>query len=103
MNLTYNEIRDPKYGPTIFVQNDAPEPPVEAPVPAWKEQVDLAVELVGEKGVAELERLTTAIFLLKKEDSRADEELASMMHRLKPHISEDDALTTLRKARSLLS
>ncbi len=101
MGLVYKDISNPQYGPTVFVKNGVPGPSDDA-VPAWKEKVDHVVKFVGDKGVAELERLSTAIFLLNK-DSRTNEDLARKMYSLKPHIPEDDALDTLKHARSLLS
>lgn len=52
-------------------------------------------EWFGAKGVADLEKLATAVWV-RIESPEADEQaLAERMHELKPHISVDDALQAL--------
>lgn len=60
-------------------------------------------EWFGAKGVAELEKLATALWV-RIESPEADEQAqARRMHELKPHISVEDALLALADVRTMQS
>jgi hypothetical protein len=53
----------------------------------FKRQIHFVAETLGNKKVADLERLATALYIIKKEPSGDVDERAVIMQELKPHIS----------------
>lgn len=58
--------------------------------------IDRIAALLGGKGVAELERLATALYVSRNVDARDPEALASRIGELKPHISHAAALDAVK-------
>jgi len=94
------ETSDPRYGPSYlpgkmgdFVLEHFPRT-----VHRYRGQVDFVAERLGSKGVAELERLATALYVRlgdkKKPGVRSG---ADRIRRLKPHISKADAEQAVRE------
>jgi hypothetical protein len=55
----------------------------------------------GKKGVADLERLTTALYFIKNFKERTHEENASYIHKLKPHIKEEIAIQAIKSINNI--
>lgn len=55
----------------------------------------------GPKRVGDLEKLATALYLVRTHSGKTDEQLAEEMHRLKPHLSIEDARMALREFHDL--
>jgi hypothetical protein len=54
--------------------------------------ISFVAERLGGKGVAELERLTTAFYVTSELESDAEvDERASLLHELKPHVEQEQA------------
>jgi len=62
----------------------------------FRNAIERITKFVGSRGVAELERLSTALLLLKpNQNGKSVQELADELVRLKPHIRREKALEAL--------
>jgi hypothetical protein len=59
-------------------------------------------DLVGSRGVAELERTATALMFLTEDRNASDETLVAKVQEVKPHISQSDALSAVEEMRQFL-
>lgn len=63
----------------------------------YNSQVKFVADQFGDKGVAELERLATALFVTKKFESNKNiESRADLITKLKPHVKLNEALDAVR-------
>ena len=62
----------------------------------YETKISFIARALGAKGVVELERLTTALWVTKKSDFRDVDSRASAISALKPHIRHDQALEAVR-------
>lgn len=61
-------------------------------------QMDFVAERLGSKGVAELEKLATALYVTRELGRTATpEQRAKQIHAYKPHVSEPDALAAVHE------
>lgn len=60
-------------------------------------RIDSVAGWFGNKGVAELERLATALWVQDRGTGKDEICLAEEIHKIKPHISNEDALAALRE------
>jgi hypothetical protein len=83
------EPRSVPYGPSLRPTNSAEELKERFPktMAAYGERIDFVARILGGKGVAELERLATALFVTKKNPRGSKEQRAEMINTLKPHVS----------------
>lgn len=65
-------------------------------------ETDEVVEYLGSRGVSALERLTTAVYLVKEDPEGDDEALAEELRRVKPHVSGPAAADAIKRARGFL-
>lgn len=68
-------------------------------VNAYWEELDKIADFIGNQGVAALERLATALYFMSSHPDAPDEEIASMVHAEKPHVSLEAALEATREVR----
>lgn len=69
----------------------------------YKDDIISAAEVIGNKGVAELEQLATALFITKENPQlKKIEKRAEIIHQLKPHISRKDAKQALEAIEKFL-
>ena len=61
------------------------------------EHVARVVQFVGRRGVAELERLSTALYVTIQQDNHSMESRAERIHHLKPHVSVESATEAVRE------
>lgn len=91
------------YGPTLVKTIAADR--IIAAFPKTTSQVAAPIEFVakqiGDAGVADLERLATALFLLNRNAGKNDDQVADGLRRLKPHVAEDAALDAVRTIRQM--
>jgi hypothetical protein len=91
------------YGPTL-VKTAAADRIIDA-FPKTIAQVGAPIEFVasqiGDAGVADLERLATALFLINRNADKSDDQVAEDLRRLKPHVAEDAALDAVRTVRQM--
>ncbi|MBP3959523.1 hypothetical protein J8F10_30125 [Gemmata sp. G18] len=71
---------------------------------AYRPQTEFVAAQLGSKGIAELERLATAVFLtLREPDRKTSADRAARLHELKPHIPLDAAHTAVAEADALIA
>ena len=61
------------------------------------EDVMHVVQFVGRRGVAELERLSTALYVTARQDEKSIESRAKRIHNLKPHVSVESAAEAVKE------
>jgi uncharacterized protein YwgA len=82
------------YGPALVITDQGRELTKRFPVTLKKftNNVNFVAERLGDKGVNELEKLATALFVIKNEPShKSTNERAARIHELKPHVSLEEA------------
>jgi hypothetical protein len=57
----------------------------------YREDIKRVAEIVGDKPVSELERLATALYVIREDSTRNIERQSARIVELKPHVSDDDA------------
>ncbi|HEX2095260.1 MAG TPA: hypothetical protein VHG28_22880 [Longimicrobiaceae bacterium] len=73
-------------------------------VKAHARDVEFVADKLGNKAVAELERLATALFITREPSAPADVEgRAERMHALKPHVSVEQARAAIEEIDRLLA
>lgn len=68
----------------------------------FKAQIRFVADALGDKGVAQLERLATALYVTLDAKSTPAPDRASRIRELKPHIDSDMALAAVRELDSLV-
>ena len=103
--LLENVVRQPGYGPTVVLTSDGKEFLERFPktLRRYERQVDFVAERLGDKGVSELERLVTAVYLNARHPDDSLEERADALVQIKPHISMYEAREAFREADRLAS
>ena len=87
----------PPYGPHLHASDTAQPYLNNFPktIGSFGSAMDFVVHKLASKNVAELERLSTALYVRLEKPEAEDGELAEEMHRLKPHVSVQEALVAL--------
>ena len=63
----------------------------------YSEDVRRVVQLVGRRGVAELERLSTALYVTVRQCEESIASRAARIHELKPHVSVESAAEAVKE------
>ena len=63
--------------------------------------IEFVAQRLGNKKVLELERLATALYVIRERPDTTTAEQALEIHRLKPHVSIDEARAALRTVESM--
>lgn len=66
-------------------------------------QVEFVADVIGSRSASVLERLGTAVYLLKSSPSRDLNQLALMFNQLKPHVSVDAAHDALQEMQETIA
>ena len=90
----------PTYLPTAFSETYLERFP--NTTARYIKQVEFVAGELSDKGVAELERLATALFVANREGIRNVEQRAEILVELKPHISSTDALSACEQVNRLV-
>jgi uncharacterized protein YwgA len=69
---------------------------------AYGDAVDQVAAFIGDRGVGALERLGTALMLLKERYEESDDELAASLTDIKPHVTQASAVEAIREVRGFL-
>jgi hypothetical protein len=69
---------------------------------SFRQPIADVVEFVGAQGVATLERLSTAVYLLRRDPQASDARLMQELRDVKPHISEPNAQDAVTRTREFL-
>lgn len=99
------QVQPQPYGPKLIPTQQAKKIEAEFPNTLAKkaDRIKFIVEVVGDKGVSELERLATALFITRREmAAMSKEERAARLHEVKPHISKASALEAMEQIDDLL-
>ncbi|HWF24756.1 MAG TPA: hypothetical protein VG275_04885 [Solirubrobacteraceae bacterium] len=104
--LVEREVQVPPYGPRFVVTDRGRE--LEArfgrTMDRYSDVLDWVAERVGERGVTELERLATALWVTRELGERASvEERTGRLHQVKPHVSLADASDAVREIDEMLA
>jgi uncharacterized protein YwgA len=96
------ELRPP-YGPGLYptksgtnVHNHFPKT-----INKYSRELTFVTEYLGNKGVAELERMGTALLVTLENQDSDIRTKALKIHRLKPHVSEEDAYLALQEVEKM--
>ena len=98
-------VRNPDYGPSLLPTADSATFLERFPktISRYSRQIQFVAESLGNKGVSDLERIATAVFIINRLKSIKGERRAEEMVRLKPHISPFDAKEAIREAERLIN
>ena len=101
--LIDRETRPAPYGPTLKPSDSGiklllQHPSTTAPFEA---AIGLVAHQFGKRGVTDLERVSTAMYVTRMGDREPDER-AKQITELKPHVSREDALTAIKEVDKLL-
>jgi uncharacterized protein YwgA len=97
------QIRDPRYGP-CYVPGELSGTLLEhypKTTSRFRREIDFVAERLGTKGVTELERLATALYVERKLSVDAQKR-ADKIIELKPHISRSDALAAVQEVDQMI-
>ena len=89
----------PPYGPHLHASSTA-QPYLDnfpKTIGSFESAMDFVVRKLASKNVAELERLSTALYIRLEKPTADDRALAEEMHQLKPHVSISEALEALHE------
>lgn len=97
-------VPDPRYGPQLLVteEGQALERELKRMTERYGESLDWVSGALGGRGVMDLERLATAMWLTRRKSGSVRERAESLV-RIKPHISLDDAITSVEEIDSLIT
>jgi len=98
-------VRNPDYGPTLLPTSDSVVFLQRFPktLSRYSEQIGFVADQLNDMGVSDLERLTTAVFVVKRLDQLKEADRAREITRLKPHISMSDANEAVGDAEKLIA
>lgn len=97
-------VRDPNYGPSVVVTDESRDFLKRFPktMKRYAQQIDFVADFIGNRNVADLERVGTAVFLIKRSDNTNLEDTAIEIVELKPHVSIIDAKEAVREAEQFM-
>lgn len=92
-------VRNPRYGP-CYVPGELADSLLERfpkTIGAYTKEIEFVAQRLGSKGVADLERVATALFVRKEAGDAGVTEKARQITQLKPHISMPDAQAAIQE------
>jgi uncharacterized protein YwgA len=104
--LLEREVQVPPYGPRFIVTDRGREleQRFARTMDRYGDALDLVTERLGDRGVMELERLATALWVTRELDEEAPvEDRAARLHQVKPHVSLGDAADAVREIDDMLA
>jgi hypothetical protein len=92
-------VRHPEYGPSYVPTQFADKflHRFHNTISTHKAQIRFVAKSIGNKNVSELEKLATALFIRKNSKLKSIEKRAQELVRLKPHVSEPEALLATKE------
>jgi hypothetical protein len=105
-NLVELKIRPAPYGPTILPGEGGERVRKRYPktVSKYSQQIEVVSSKLGDKGVAQLERLATALYVTKEDQTDRDaESRAQRINKLKPHVPLPQARDAVGEVDELIS
>jgi len=97
------EPQSPPYGPRIALTNRAEyvQKLCSKTLEKYDDHIEFVAEKLGTKGVAQLERVATAVFVTERMEGTPDERVEQFTE-FKPHISRDSAAAAIGEADGIL-
>jgi len=98
------EPQAPPYGPRLAATEAATRLQKRFPrtLESCEQALSFVAKEIGDKGVADLEPLATAVFVTKRRPRANTDEKLKTFRRLKPHISDQEARDAFRAAEDLI-
>lgn len=93
------------YGPSLVVTDSGQVLLKRFPktVNTYEPAIQFVANALGRDTVSDLERLSTALYVLKENPERSTDQQAARINELKPHVADDQAKTALKRVEDLLS
>jgi uncharacterized protein YwgA len=94
----------PRYGPRLLVtaRGEKLEQRFEKTMQRYGESLDWITDILGDRGVADLERLATAMWMTRQSPGSSVRSRAEALSGVKPHISLDAAIESVEEIDRLL-
>jgi uncharacterized protein YwgA len=94
----------PRYGPQLLVteRGHQVEGGFQKTMERYGESLDWIAETLGSRGVMDLERLATALWMTREDPTSSVQARAEAVCKVKPHISLDDAVESVTEIDNLL-
>ena len=95
--------RDPRYGPSLTPTHSAGQLTNQFPktITKYAPAISFIAGKFGHMNVKELERLSTAHWIMRRDPSLLDDEIVAELVRIKPHIPPDAARQAIRDVRQI--
>lgn len=102
--LISRTVDDPRYGPrlTVTERGEQLEQSLATTLNRYDQDLDWVADTLNRRGVVELERLATAMWMTRQHDDASPERRANALVEVKPHISYDQALAAVEEIDRLL-
>lgn len=99
-----DQVAQAPYGPTLkpSASSKSLRQRMETFLGQFRPKIEFVASSLGSKGVFQLEQLTTALFVHRRQGVGSNDEIAAEVQRLKPHISSEQASATVAELRALL-
>ena len=101
--LIENIARPAPYGPSLSPTESGNQ--IHGFFPKTTQKYDMQLyftaEHLGDKSVAELERMGTALYISMKNKKKGRKERAEEIHKLKPHVQVEDACDAVKKVEEM--
>ena len=93
----------PRYGPRLLVtpRGQELETRLQKTMERYGESLDWIADVIGSRGVVDLERLATAMWVTRQQSDGSVRSRAQALIDLKPHIALDDAIESVEEIDSL--
>jgi uncharacterized protein YwgA len=103
--LIKTEIRDPRYGARIQVtrRGEELEQRFDKTMRRYGDGLDWIADTVGSRGVMDLERLATALWMTRQDPKGTVRMRTDALVRVKPHISVEAAIESIEEIDQLLA
>jgi uncharacterized protein YwgA len=103
--LIESRLSDPRYGPSIVVTDRGRElaERLSKTMERYSTSLDWITQALGRRGVVELERLATAMWMTRQHPGQSVKQRAEALVAAKPHISLDEAIQAVEEIDDLLA
>lgn len=93
------------YGPSLSVTDGGRRLKVHYPktLGKYQDKINFIAQKLGDKGVVDLERLATALFVIKKHAGEDVSALSGTITDLKPHVTPEQARTAVEQVKEMLA
>ena len=93
------------YGPTLVITDQGRDLLKKFPVTLkkYKTNIDFVADKLGSRGVADLEKLATALYVIKEESSSTTkEQYIARINEIKPHVTLQEAENAVEKVQNIM-